>query len=108
MSSQIGVDVAPFPLSGQTFYRFPEGAATSVETTLIRGIPAATTMAQIRSQIGSYGYSVVMMHPQEFANVQNGNYISTLNTTQYNQLLSLFDMVKAANLRIVNLNKVNY
>ena len=58
MSSQLGTDVAPFPLSGQTFYRFPEGAATSVETSLIRGIPAATTMTQIRNQIGAYGFSV--------------------------------------------------
>jgi hypothetical protein len=49
-----------------------------------------------------------MMHAQEFARVVNGAYVSTVNQTQYTQLLTLLDMVKSANIKIVNLDKVNY
>jgi hypothetical protein len=49
-----------------------------------------------------------MMHPQEYSNVVNGAYVSTVNQTQYTQLLNLLDMVSNAGLKIVNLNKVNF
>ena len=75
MTSQVELDPPPYPttgsnfhrfftdISGQTFYRFPEGAATDDEN-LVNvlpysvGITAAQTMVDVQKQVTSYGYSV--------------------------------------------------
>ena len=48
-----------------------------------------------------------MMHPQEYATVKNGQYVSTVNTNQITELTNLITMVQQANLKIVTLNSVN-
>lgn len=63
MSSQIELDPPPYPMSGQSFYRFPEGAAPDDESLVgvlpyYVGIPATQTIIQIQNQIASYGYAV--------------------------------------------------
>jgi hypothetical protein len=50
-------------MEGQSFYRFPEGAAPDDEDLVdvlpyYVGIPASKTIVQIQSQIASYGYAV--------------------------------------------------
>jgi hypothetical protein len=63
MSSQLELDPAPYPFTGQTFYRFPEGAATDDEDlvnvlTYSVGVPAVKTMADVQKQITGCNFAV--------------------------------------------------
>jgi hypothetical protein len=106
-SSQTNIDVGPWPLENQTFYRFPVGASTS---TFGSGIPvtADVTWAQIQQQLAANGFSGVMIHPQDFSESINGTLVNVVNQTQLAQLRTLLQKVAAQqDLRTVVLNRVN-
>ena len=109
ISSSTVADPAPYYLSGKTFYHYPTAAATS-DTSVVSyyaGVPAATTLAQIQTQINNFGFSVVMVRAMEFGSLSNGVNTDVLNSTQYNELLTLFTSIKAANIGITTINKIN-
>lgn len=122
ITGQIGDDIAPFPLQGQTLFRFPKGADTSSqENPYLAGAPAAWTFENIKNQLHDYGFSVVMAHPQEFANwdpTGNGSYVNAVNQTQMAELVKLLDSITlrgvltkiviiAAGIRIVPVGRIN-
>eukprot|EP01114_Cavostelium_apophysatum_P002824 TRINITY_DN1252_c1_g1_i1.p1 TRINITY_DN1252_c1_g1~~TRINITY_DN1252_c1_g1_i1.p1 ORF type:complete len:518 (-),score=121.70 TRINITY_DN1252_c1_g1_i1:57-1610(-) len=108
-SSQVELDAAPYVYSNSDFYRWPEAAQTSnnqIEDYYI-GVPAATTLAQIKAQIATNGFSVVMMHPQEFCILDSDhNPTDAIDTNQINQLKNLVAQVKAAGIKITTLDKL--
>lgn len=70
ISSQIPVDQGPIGSNSVSqVSRWPINAATSdLEISdYFVGISATQTLQQIRTQINDYGFSAVMLHPQEFA-----------------------------------------
>jgi hypothetical protein len=121
MSSQIQIDTdAPYPLQGMSFYitisyilgqslyRFPAGAATNdLSEVRYNGVPWQQTWQEIQSQLASDGFATVMLHPMEYSVTQNGTYVNELNTTQFDQLRQLLQVVKDSGLRIVTIGKIN-
>jgi hypothetical protein len=64
-------------------------------------------MQQIQTQIGYYGFAVVMVHPMEYGSIQNNANADILNGTQYQELLNLFTSVRGAGLNIVPIREIN-
>ena len=61
MSSQIELDPPPYSFTTQSLFRFPEGAQTDIEDTNLAysiGVTADATMAQVKSQVATYGFAV--------------------------------------------------
>lgn len=83
LSSSVGIDSGPFS-NTEPIYRYPVGASTDSFNNNPVGVPASRTLEQIQTQIQTYGWSVVMLHPQEFNN----------NATMLFELSSLLEQVK--------------
>jgi len=109
-SAQIGTDyVHPKPLSGQSFYGFPIGAATNdlSDDTIFIGQSWQISFAAIQSQLLYYGWSAVMMHPQEFTVYGGSTQDNTVNTTQLEQLRLLLLAVKQQGWELVPIGRLN-
>jgi peptidoglycan/xylan/chitin deacetylase (PgdA/CDA1 family) len=112
-SSEVGQDPGPYPLSGQTFYHFPIGAQTSDQGdnggVRYTGVPASKTWADIQTQLATYGYAAVMVHPMEYAtwDATSNAYANQVNQTQLDQLELLIELVKNSGLRCVTLGTIN-
>jgi hypothetical protein len=97
----------PYPLTGQTFYRFPSAAGTSNELERSRFAPisAEQSMEQVTRQVRRDHFSVVTVHPQEFVN-WNGAYTNEKNETQFGELAKLVDMITAAGHTFVPISRI--
>jgi hypothetical protein len=110
LSSASAEDPPPYFLSGQSVYHFPGGAGTAnvvVTNGIYTPVTANATWSQIQTQLGAYGFSVVMMHPMDFAVLDGTTYANQVNTTQMNELSTLLQMVKASGLRVVIIGDMN-
>jgi peptidoglycan/xylan/chitin deacetylase (PgdA/CDA1 family) len=79
------------------FYEFPILPTTARLDPTIgvwRHIPNDVIMQKIEESLFEYGYAVVMMHPYEFAQYENGFYVNKVNSTKIEELGSLIDQVK--------------
>jgi peptidoglycan/xylan/chitin deacetylase (PgdA/CDA1 family) len=103
VSSEVDQDPAPYSLSSKGIYRYPTQAATSIDIGgVLYGISASATMTQIKNQITNFGFSVVMMHPQEFANMLPDKTIeNVVNSTQVSELSVLLQNVKKEGYTVV-------
>lgn len=63
-------------------------------------VPLPTLLAQIGSDVGRYGYSVVLLHPQNFAKMQNGMFVDTVDPNEIKDLSSLMDSINSRNMKI--------
>lgn len=63
-------------------------------------IPINTILTQIDSSINRYGYAVVLLHPQNFAELQNNVFVDTVSENDINDLSSLIDTIKSKNQQI--------
>jgi peptidoglycan/xylan/chitin deacetylase (PgdA/CDA1 family) len=62
-SSSYGLD--PGPLSNTApIYHYPATAATTDWVNITSGVTAATTISQLQSGLSTYGFGVVMVHPE--------------------------------------------
>lgn len=113
MSSQVEIDRGPINLIDPDVWRFPKAASTNDEGNRVffSGITASETWKQVTDQLDRSGYSVVMMHPQEFSEtVRVGNvlqYTSNINRTQFNELRILLQTAKDSGKKIVVLGQMN-
>jgi hypothetical protein len=101
---------APFPLEGETLYKFPETTTTgkySLEQNLFIGVPSNDTYSETINSLKKYGFAVITSHPQEFAIIQNGTYTNQINKEQINELESLIQKLQSDGIRIVSIDKIN-
>jgi len=101
---------APFPLKGETLYKFPETATTgkyNLEQNLFTGLPSNDTYSDTIKSLEKYGFAVITSHPQEFAIIQNGTYTNQINNDQINELESLIQKLQSDGIRIVSIDKIN-
>jgi len=92
-----------------TFYEFPiipRTAQVNYSTGEWISISNDVILEKIEQSIFDYGYAVVMMHPYEFSQYENGYYVNKVNTTSIQQLDSLIDQVKEANYKILPIGKI--
>jgi peptidoglycan/xylan/chitin deacetylase (PgdA/CDA1 family) len=94
------------------FYHFNAGAYTakldSVKSKW-NHISKDKIMEQINDSLFDYGYAVVMMHPYEFSNYENGIYLNEVNQTKFDEFKSLVSDLKKNNLLLTPIGKIeNY
>lgn len=110
LSSSFNYDFPPFPLSGSSFFRFPQGAQTAVfdtESNLWIIEERETIVDDVISSINNHGYAVVMMHPPDFSLNDNGIYRNNFNEKQINELELLIDDIRNLGLKIVPISEIN-
>ncbi len=103
-------EASPFPLEGETLYKFPETATTGkydIEQNLFTGLSSNNTYADTISSLERYGFAVIASHPQEFATIQNGTYTNQINKEQINELELLIQKLQSDRIRIVSIDKIN-
>ena len=111
LSSNISLgELPPFPLEGETLYKFPETATTgkyNLEQNLFTGLSSNDTYSDTINSLKKYGFAVITSHPQEFAVIQNGTYTNQINKEQINELESLIQKLQSDGIRIVSIDKIN-
>ena len=110
LSSSFNYDFPPFPLSGSSFFHFPQGAQTAVfdtESNLWIIEERETIVDDVISSINNHGYAVVMMHPPDFSLNDNGIYRNNFNEKQINELELLIDDIRNLGLKIVPISEIN-
>ncbi|WP_100182250.1 polysaccharide deacetylase family protein [Candidatus Nitrosotenuis aquarius] len=93
-----------------SFYEFPIVPATArldPSAGIWRHISNDTIMEKIEESIFEYGYAVVMMHPYEFAQYENGFYVNKVNSTKIQELDSLIDQVRQAKYKILPIGQIH-
>jgi len=102
-------DKPPFPLTNAKLYHFPATAVTAKLSD--QGVFVGTThdyvFQQIKANMDSYGFAVVLMHPQDFSLKVNNTYTGDMDWTQLNELRTLIDEVRNSGLKIVTIGTVN-
>ena len=100
----------PFPLKGETIYKFPETATTgkySLEQNLFIGLPSNDTYSDTINSLKKYGFAVITSHPQEFSIIQNGTYTNQINKEQIIELGTLIQKLQSDGIKIVSIGKIN-
>ncbi len=69
-------------------------------------IPKDKIIASIDSHISKYGYSVVLLHPQNFAVLVNGQYTDTIDKKSLDELASIIDYAKSKKIKITTLSDI--
>jgi peptidoglycan/xylan/chitin deacetylase (PgdA/CDA1 family) len=109
-SSSVTLSESPFPLTNSQLYNFPEAAYTgelSPSSTLFVAIEHKLTLSQIQKSISDYGFAVVMMHPQDFSIMENGDHSNKINWNQIRELELLLDRIQIQGLHVVPISKIN-
>ena len=109
ISSVSSFDVAPYPLKGESLFRFPSTASTGYieQGRAWYGISANQTMTDIKFSVRDYGFAVVLLHPHEYAKRSGWVFENQLDVTQYFELDELIDDVKNYGLKIVLIDDIN-
>jgi len=109
-SSSITLSATPFPLENSSLYHFPETAYTgelAPSSTLFVPVNHKLTLSQIQQSISDYGFAVVMMHPQDFSIMENGDHSNHINWNQIKELEILLDTIQIQGLHVVPIGKIN-
>jgi peptidoglycan/xylan/chitin deacetylase (PgdA/CDA1 family) len=109
MTSQTDIDLPPYVYApGQPFYHWPIGASTdNMDIDYDQGVSWTLTLSQIQDQIANYGFSVVMMHPQEYSNLDvDANPTDTVNQTMINNLKTLIQQVQSLGIKMVSVRNI--
>eukprot|EP00027_Filamoeba_sp_ATCC50430_P018952 CAMPEP_0168565888 /NCGR_PEP_ID=MMETSP0413-20121227/14107_1 /TAXON_ID=136452 /ORGANISM="Filamoeba nolandi, Strain NC-AS-23-1" /LENGTH=483 /DNA_ID=CAMNT_0008597833 /DNA_START=117 /DNA_END=1568 /DNA_ORIENTATION=- len=115
MSAEVDEDKPPYntaanpPSNG--LWRFPINASTAIENTsgYYVGIPANSTLAQIKTQMTKLGYAAVMMHPYEFGTFNEAGIPddTELNNSQITELQNVILGTVMFGAKLVPLGKLN-
>ena len=105
-------DPPPYLVQGESIHHLPETASTgnlNNGDTLWIGYNHKETFANIISSLQKYGFTVVVMHPQEFSNRNKLDYTNNVNETQVQELTQLIDELQKNEIKIVTMSDVpNY
>jgi len=110
MSAGLETDTPPYPLQGESLYRFPSLAFTaeySQSKERIVGIPSEETFSDVLNGIDTFGYAVISITPQEFSIYRNGGYQNVINRDQFSELKTLMDKIKTENIKVVEIEEIN-
>ena len=56
--------------------------------------------------IDKYGYAVIVIHPQDFLNIENGKFVNVLVANEISDLSLLIDSILSRNMDIVSFSKI--
>ena len=69
-------------------------------------VPIPTILNEIDRNIDKYGYAIVLLHPQNFAKMENNVFVDTLDEKEINDLSVLIDSIKSKNQHITTFANV--
>ena len=95
-----GFESTLYHLPAMTTFKSDNGNGTWIK------IPIQKIQSDIDYSISKYGYAVVMLHPQNFAKMENGMYIDTLDDDEIKDLSYLIDSIRSKNLQISTFTNV--
>lgn len=103
-------DKPPYALSDAAFFRFPAtaeiGDLNKENTAWVELNHDQTYAAVLRSMV-KYGFVVVLLHPQDFANKRPGPvYDNAINQTQIHELDLLIDKIRSDGYSMVTLDDI--
>ena len=109
LSSSTAVENPPKFLHSD-FYHFDIAAYTGIldpHTNRWLPIPPDVIMEQINDSLFNYGFAVVMMHPNDFSNFENGAYVNVVNQTKIDELKSLITEIKSNGYLLTPIGKID-
>lgn len=109
-SSSMTLSEPPFPMENSQLYNFPEAAHTgelASSSTLFVAVEHKLTLSQIQKSISDYGFAVVMMHPQDFSIIENGDHSNKINWNQIKELEKVLETIQIQGLNVVPISKIN-
>lgn len=69
-------------------------------------IPIQTILSEADRNINRYGYAVILLHPQNFAKLENNQFVDITDENEIKDLSSLIDSIKSQNLQITTFANV--
>ena len=109
-SSLTNGDSPPFPLRDAELYRFPQITSTgvyNVESSLFESQNSDKILDEIELSVDNFGFGVITLSLQEFANVEEGAYVNSSNQEELDNLSSLISQIKNRGYEIVSINNIN-
>jgi len=105
-------DPPPYLLKNEVIHHLPGTAITgnlNKDDTLWLGYNHKETFLDIMTSLQKFGFAVIVMHPQEYANRNKLNYSNNVNETQVRELVQLIDALQKANIKLVTMSEIpNY
>jgi peptidoglycan/xylan/chitin deacetylase (PgdA/CDA1 family) len=106
-----GANGYPINVPSGQFYQWPIRPATGVTDTPDQHyvpVPISKVYQDMQTQLRTYGFAAIMMHPYEFAFYDDAtqDYLPTVNQTALSALKTLIEMVKADGIRVVTFDEV--
>lgn len=83
-----------YHLPAMTTFKSDNGNGTWIK------VPIPTLLNQIDEYVNRYGYVVVLLHPQNFAKLENNVFVDVVDENEIQDLSTLIDSIKSKNLRI--------
>lgn len=71
-----------------------------------QSIPKDKVIDSIDSHISKYGYDVVLLHPQNFAQFANGQYVDHLDNASMDELSSLIDYANSKHIKLTTISDI--
>ena len=103
-------DKSPYKLSDTSFFRLPSTAKigdVSKGGTTWTSYGHDVTYAQVLASLVKYGFAVVLLHPQDYANKHSGfAYDNVINQTQIHELDLLIDEIRNDGYKLVSLDDI--
>ncbi|MBI3638923.1 MAG: polysaccharide deacetylase family protein [Thaumarchaeota archaeon] len=91
-----------------SLYHLP--AMTTFKSEIRNGIwekvPIQTILNSVDDGISKYGYAVIMLHPQNFAKMENGIFVNVLDEKEMKDLSFLIDSIRSKNIQITTFTNV--
>ncbi len=89
-----------YHLPAMTTFKSDNGNGTWVK------VPLPTIAKEMDYYVKKYGYAVILLHPQNFANMENNVFVDTVNESDMHDLSLLIDYIKSQNLKITTFEGV--
>ena len=93
-------DLVLYHLPAMTSYKSDNGNGTWIK------VPIKTISSYVNSDINKFGYAVILLHPQNFAKLENNQFVDTVDENEINDLSSLMDSIKSKNQHITTFANV--
>ena len=93
-------DLTLYHLPAMTSFKDDNGNGTWIK------IPIQTILSDVDDSINRYGYAVVLLHPQNFAKMENNVFVDTVDENEIKDLSLLMYQMKSEHLRITTFENV--
>ena len=98
--SQNGLNPTLYHLPAITTFKADNGNGTWIK------IPIQKILNDIDESVSNYGYAVVLLHPQNFAKMENGMFVDITDANEIKDLTSLIDSITSKNFQITTFANV--